>query len=164
MTTGPAANFPDTREGLSEMLQACDAGFGLYKDYHWGAQIRDVIGPWLDTHDENVRTVHLTELEGRGLLRPEPWPPIPYPDDAVHQARWTIQRAFDDAHGNSSNRNEALIAAAESLVAEGWLPPAPDARRQLTEAVSRGVFYKGWMHDLRQILGIAARPDAPRTS
>lgn len=57
------------------------------------------------------------------LLRPEPWPPIPYPDDAAHQARWTLQREFERVRWETSDTNEAMIAATDALLAEGWRPP-----------------------------------------
>lgn len=64
-------------------------------------------------------------LTAAHLLRPQPWPPIPYPDDAAHQARWTMQRAFDQTMWRTGDRNEGLLAAADALLAEGWVPPTP---------------------------------------
>lgn len=66
MTDGPKT-YPDTRDGLRQMLLDSDAGFGLYKRYHWDAVMRDVVGPWLDIHDEAVRAAALVERE-RDLL------------------------------------------------------------------------------------------------
>lgn len=62
-------------------------------------------------------------LEAAHLLRPEPWPPIPRPWDEAHQARWTMQRAYTLIRWQTGDHNDALIAAAEALIAEGWLPP-----------------------------------------
>lgn len=90
--TDEQATYPDTREGLTDMLVSCDPGFALYKNRHWAAQVRDVIGPWLDVHDANART----------------------------------------------------MSAAE--------------RARLIDAVTRGVMYRGWMTDLRVILGLPS-PD-----
>lgn len=65
----------------------------------------------------------LDHLREAHMLRPEPWPPIPYPDDAAHQVRWTLQRAWNDAHWKTGDVSEAMIAAADALIAEGWKPP-----------------------------------------
>jgi hypothetical protein len=71
----------------------------------------------------------LEYLAEQHLLRPQPWPPIPYPDNAAHQARWTIQRAYEPAKWRTGDHSEGLIAAVDALLAEGWLPPsAPEAR------------------------------------
>lgn len=72
--------------------------------------------------DHQARAV-LTAISEAHMLRPEPWPPIPYPVNAKHQARCTIQRAHDAAWFRTGDHNEGHMAAAEALIAEGWTPP-----------------------------------------
>ena len=65
--TDQQKTYDDSRDGLAAMLVDCDAGFALYKRQHWDGRIRDVIGPWLDAHDEAVRKRALDERERRLL-------------------------------------------------------------------------------------------------
>lgn len=115
--------YPQTPAGLSKLLQENDPSFGLYKHYHWDAVVLDELGLWLEAHDEAVRATERARLEEENLLRPRPWLPIPYPDDAAHQARWTIQREFQRGHWETGDTNEGFMAAAAALLAEGWTPP-----------------------------------------
>ena len=89
MTDEKPTSYPDTREGLSKMLLDCDAGFGFYKNYHWDAQVRDVVGPWLDAHDENVRQA---ALEDRARLLRDRTPPSEYPTAAHARLAAALER------------------------------------------------------------------------
>lgn len=53
--TDERKTYPDSRDGLRQMLLNSDASISLYKRHHWDAVIRDVVGPWLDAHDAGVR-------------------------------------------------------------------------------------------------------------
>lgn len=80
----------------------------------------DVIASLVD--EETAARIHAALNESH-YLRERPWPPIPYPDDRAHQARWTIQRAFTNARWTTGDDHEGFIAAADALLAEGWQPP-----------------------------------------
>lgn len=98
--------YPDTREGLQQMLLDSDAGFGLYKRYHWQAVVRDVVGPWLDAHDENVIIAERLRRERELAAKT---PPTEHPTPA---------------------------------------------HARISSAVDSGAtFYRGWLHDLRDVLG-----------
>ena len=72
---------------------------------------------------EVMAAASLTATDEANMLRPFPWPAIPYPEDAVHQARWTIQRAHSHAKFYQGSHDDGHIAAAQALIAEGWTPP-----------------------------------------
>lgn len=116
--TDQQKTYADSRDGLAAMLVDCDAGFALYKRQHWDGQIRDVIGPWLDAHDEAVRQQTLRE-HGSTL---QAIPGSSYDDEIVMVAGAEDQEIRVDR----SAPHEVVITHFDDGTPRGWLyiPPA----------------------------------------
>lgn len=108
MTNEPKT-YPDTRDGLRQMLLDSDAGFGLYKSYHWDAVMRDVVGPWLDAHDENVRREALAALEPARVEHRAIYPKYLLPDSEMTVHVLNTEDA-EEAEGRVSFVNRRLVA------------------------------------------------------
>lgn len=143
MTDQPKV-YPDSRDGLTAMLIDCDAGFGLYKRQHWVGQIRDVIGPWLDAHDEEVRKRALHERESQMLDRTTP-KQIPVTVDAGHaRTGGEISTVTcDDVEGEPQEirvdrtaPHEVVITHLDGGIPRGWLYVAPELASSLGQELS----------------------------
>lgn len=102
----------DDLQGLTLMLCDSDPGFSLYKRHHWNAVVRDVIGPWLSVHDENLRAS--MQDPGHGLS-PEPVRtecravyPVTLTEDSILETRVLPE---EDAQGLVDFINGRLSAA-----------------------------------------------------